>query len=185
MALAHSNMTFEEEKRAKRPHYVDYSTDAAMVDAALSVAEEMRVSMGATKGDVAIVVFDESLFHDLEKRSIEENRPVEILKHRGDPEVVRRARSAGRFVLSLPDYVGGLEFDGVVLVGVDDGRVPPSPHSQHSQSKAYLTFAAHNKLYVAVTRARYQVAILGVQARGPSVILKSALDAGALERRDG
>lgn len=185
MALAHSNMTFEEEKKAKRPRYADYSTDAAMVGSALSVAEEMRVSMGATKGDVAIVVFDESLFHDLEKRSIDENRPVEILKHRGDPEVVRRAKSAGRFVLSLPDYVGGLEFDGVVLVGVDDGRVPPSPNSQHSQSKAYLTFAAHNKLYVAVTRARYQVAILGVQARGPSVILKSALDAGALERHDG
>jgi superfamily I DNA/RNA helicase len=79
--------------------------------------------------------------------------------------------------------VGGLEFDGVVLVGVDDGRVPPSPNNQHSQSKAYLTFAAHNKLYVAVTRARYQVAILGVQARGPSAILKSALDAGALERK--
>lgn len=184
MALAHSNMTFEEEKKAQRPYFVEYSTDAAMVDAALSVAEEMRVSVGGTKGDVAIVVFDESLFHDIEKRSIEENRPVEILKHRGDPDVVRRAKSTGRFVLSLPDYVGGLEFDGVVLVGVDDGRVPPSPNSQHSQSKAYLTFAAHNKLYVAVTRARYQVAILGVQARGPSVILKSALDKEALERRE-
>jgi len=184
MALAHSNMTFEEEKKAQRPYYIDYSTDTAMKDAALSVAEEMRVSMGATKGDVAVVVFDESLFHDLEKRSIEENRPVEILKHRGDPEVVKRARNTGRFVLSLPDYVGGLEFDGVVLVGVDDGRVPPSAHSQHSQSKAYLTFAAHNKLYVAVTRARYQVAILGVQARGPSSILKSALDTGALDRRN-
>ena len=185
MALAHSNMTFEEEKKAKRPYYLDYSTDAAMMNAVLSVAEDMRASMDATKGDIAIVVFDESLFHDLEKRSLDENRPVEILKHRGDPEVVRRARSAGRFVLSLPDYVGGLEFDGVVLVGVDDGRVPPSPTTQHSQSKAYLTFAAHNRLYVAVTRARYQVAILGVRARGPSGILKSALDAGALQRHDG
>lgn len=183
MALAHSNMTFEEEKKAKRPYYIDYSTDEAMVDAALSVAEDMRVSMGASKADIAVVVFDESVFHDLEMRSIDQNRPVEILKHRGDPEVVRRAKNSGRFVLSLPDYVGGLEFDGVVLVGVDDGRVPPSPNSQHSQSKAYLTFAAHNKLYVAVTRARYQVAVLGVRARGPSAILKSALDVGALERR--
>lgn len=182
MALAHSNMTFEEEKKAKRPYYLDYPTDDAMVKAALSVGEEMRVSMGATRGDVAIVVFDEGLFHELEKRSVEEKRPVEILKHRGDPEVVRRAKSSGRFVLSLPDYVGGLEFDGVVLVGVDDGRVPASPSSQHSQSRAYLTFAAHNKLYVAVTRARYQVAILGNQARGPSNILKIALDAGALDK---
>ncbi len=182
MAIAHSNMTFEEEKKAKRPYYVDYATDTAMIDDALLIAEKMRTSMDATKGDVAIVVFDEMLFHEIEKRSIEENRPVEILKNRGDPEVVRRAKSAGRFVLSLPDYVGGLEFDGVVLVGVDEGRVPPSSSSQHFQSKAYLTFAAHNKLYVAVTRARYQVAILGVQARGPSAILRGALDASALER---
>lgn len=185
MALAHSNMTFEEEKKARRPYYAEYSTDAAMVDAALCIAEDMRLSMSATRGEVAIVVFDEALFHELEKRSISENRPVEILKHRGDPEVARRAKAAGKFVLSLPDYVGGLEFDGVVLVGVDDGRVPPSPNTQHSQSRAYLTFAAHNKLYVAVTRARYQVAILGVRARGPSAILKSALDVGALEKTDG
>jgi UvrD/REP helicase N-terminal domain len=185
MALAHSNMTFEEEKKARRPYYIEFSTDAAMLDRALSIAEEMRTSMRASKGDVAIVVFDEKLLHDLENKAVSENRPVEILKHRGDPEVVKRAKSAGRFVLSLPDYVGGLEFDGVVLVGVDDGRVPPSPTSQHSQSIAYLTFAAHNKLYVAVTRARYQVAILGVQARGPSRILRNALAADALEKCSG
>ena len=182
MALAHSNMTFEEEKKAKRPFYTEYPTDMAMIDAVFGIADELRTSMSSNKGDVAIVVFDENLFHELEKKSAEENRPVEILKHRGDPEVVRRAKSTGRFVLFLPDYVGGLEFDGVVLVGVDEGRVPPSPDGQHAQSKAYLTFAAHNKLYVAVTRARYQVAILGVQARGPSAILKGALDAGALEK---
>jgi superfamily I DNA/RNA helicase len=184
MALAHSNMAFEEEKKAERPYYVDYSTDEEMLDATLSIAEGMRSSMGSGKGDVAIIVFEESLFHAIEKLSTKENRPVEILKHRGDPDVVRRAKNSSRFVLSLPDYVGGLEFDGVVLVGVDDGRVPPTSGSLHSQSQAYLRFAAHNKLYVAVTRARYRVAFLGVKARGPSFILKSALDAGALIRRN-
>jgi hypothetical protein len=38
--------------------------------------------------------------------------------------------------------------------------------------------------FLATERARYQVAILAVQARGPSAILKNALDADALERFD-
>jgi len=182
MGLAHSNMTFEEEKKAKRPYYTEFLTDDAMIEGVFGLADDVRTEMGSTKGDVAIIVFDEKIFHEIAKKATQENRPVEVLKKRGDPEVARRAKSNGRFVLSLPDYVGGLEFDGVVLVGVDRGRVPPFPEHQLSQSKAYLTFAAHNKLYVAVTRARYQVAILGVQARGPSAILKGALDSGALDK---
>ena len=114
MTLSHSNMAFEEEKKARRPYYIDYPTDDAMVNSALSVADEMRTFMGTTKGDIAIVVFDESLFHDLERRSVEENRPVEILKHRGDPEVVRRAKTAGRFVLSLRNCSTRYE-DGTAL----------------------------------------------------------------------
>jgi hypothetical protein len=106
----------------------------------------------------------------MERRAEEQNKPLEILKHRGDLEVVQRARATGRFVLTLADYVGGLEFDGVVLVGVDEGRVPEWTERQHAQSRAYMNFAAHNRLYVAVTRVRYQIAVLGLQERGPSPI---------------
>jgi len=182
MKLSHSNMTFEEEKKSVIPTYREYPTDLAMVEDAFAVAEKMRESMSSTRGEIAIVAFSEGIFRGLEHLASQEKKPYEILKNRGDMEIIGRARSTGRYVLSLPDYVGGLEFDGVVLVGVDDGRVPPSPDNRHSQSKAYMTFAAHNKLYVAVTRARYQVIILGVKARGPSSILVPAIDAGALAR---
>lgn len=182
MKLAHSNMTFEEEKKSRVPIYRDYPTDAVMVEEAFSVAETMRESMGSTRGEIAIIAFSVEIFRDLEHRAGHDNKPYESLKSRGDIEVIKRARTTGRYVLSLPDYVGGLEFDGAVLVGVDDGRVPPSPDHGQSQSKAYMTFAAHNKLYIAVTRARYQVTILGVKARGPSSILLPAIDAGALTR---
>jgi superfamily I DNA/RNA helicase len=182
MRLAHSNMTFEEEKRARHPIYVDFPTDEAMIKGAFLTAESMRDSLSSSRGDIAIVAFNEELFHELQRQALDDNKPVEILKHRGDVEVVRRARSTSRFVLSLSDYIGGLEFDGVVLIGVDDGRVPPSPEQHHAQSRAYMTFASHNRLYVAVTRARYQVCVLGVRARGPSAILRPALVAGALAR---
>ena len=182
MKLAHSNMTFEEEKKSAIPTYQEFPSDSAMVQDAFAIAEKMRESMGSTRDEIAIVAFSEELFRELERLASQDNKPYETLKNRGDVEIVRRAKSSGRYVLSLPDYVGGLEFDGVVLVGVDDGRVPPLPDHRHSQSRAYMTFAAHNKLYVAVTRARYQVTILGVQARGPSSILVPALGSKALSR---
>lgn len=182
MQLAHSNMTFEEEKRAQHPTYIDFSTDEQMIIGAFQAAERMRKSMSSSRGDIVIVAFNEELFYKLKNQALAKNKPIEILKHRGDFEVMRRAQSISRFVLSLPDYVGGLEFDGVVLVGVDDGRVPPSSPQHHAQSRAYMTFASHNRLYVAVTRARYQVSVLGVQARGPSSILRSALNTGAITR---
>ncbi|MGW5958973.1 UvrD-helicase domain-containing protein, partial [Methylorubrum thiocyanatum] len=184
MSIAHSNMTYEEEKKSNKPFYRAFSTDSEMVEAAFTLADKMRDEMSTSRGDVAIVVFEEDLFRQIEVFAADGNRPVEILKQRGDSELLRRAKTSGRFVVSLPDYVGGLEFDGVILVGVDAGRVPPTADGRHSQSKAYVTFASHNKLYVSVTRARYQVAILGLQARGPSEILNNALKSGALEQNN-
>jgi superfamily I DNA/RNA helicase len=95
-------------------------------------------------------------------------------------EVVRRARSSGRFVLTTPDYVGGLEFDGVVLAGVDKGRVPPRLSHDSFDIENFVCYASHQRLYVAITRARFRLAILGVKARGPSDIFANAISHGLL-----
>jgi superfamily I DNA/RNA helicase len=84
--------------------------------------------------------------------------------------------------LSTPDYVGGLEFSAVILVGVDKGRVPPREFMASPGSGAFLSYQAHSRLYVAITRARYRVEILGSAERGPSDLLKTALECGAIEK---
>lgn len=180
LSKAHSNMSYEEEKKAKTPVYRDYATDEALIAGAFTVADDMRSSMATSRGEIAIIAFTEELFADLQREAATSGKPVEILKQRNDNELAKRAKTTGRFVLSLPDYVGGLEFDGVVLVGVDEGRVPPTLTSQRSESRAYMTFTAHNMLYVAISRARYRVAILGTQDRGPSSVLRAAFASRAL-----
>jgi hypothetical protein len=179
---AHSNMNYEEEKKAETPFYRDYATDEVMIDSAFTVADEMRSSMATSRGEIAIIAFTEDLFAGLQREAATCGRPVEVLKQRNDNELTNRAKATGRFVLSLPDYVGGLEFDGVVLVGVDEGRVPPTLTSQRSESKAYVTFSAHNRLYVAISRARYRVAILGTKERGASSVLGAAFASLALTK---
>ena len=81
----------------------------------------------------------------------------------------------------MVDYIGGLEFDGVVLVGVDEGRVPPSTVVTTQESRHFLSFSWHNRLYVAITRAKYRLEILFSEERGPSPIIANAIQAGLLE----
>ncbi|GJM80338.1 hypothetical protein HMSSN139_28340 [Paenibacillus sp. HMSSN-139] len=84
-------------------------------------------------------------------------------------EAKEEASKKSAFLLSLPEYVGGLEFSGVVLVGVDKARVPPMSATDISYN--YLTYTAFNQLYVSVTRARYQISILGAKEYGASTCL--------------
>lgn len=186
LEMANSSLSFEEERLCASPVYRLYPDDDSMLKAAFARAENISKETSMRKGDVVIVAFSEELFKKLSEMSSIENKPVELLKERGNVDVVRQAKQSGRFVLSMPDYVGGLEFDAAILVGVDEGRVPPTSDGQAGESKAFLTFVAHNRMYVAITRARYRVEILGTQGRGISPVLASAVASQALsvERSD-
>jgi len=179
LQMANSNMSFEEERMCAKPIYLKFDDDMSLVEGAYTRAEALVKEMPTSKGNVAIIAFSDELFRDIERKGEQENKPIEVLKERGNTEIVRKAQQSGRFVISMPDYVGGLEFDAVVLVGVDEGRVPPFVQTA-AETRAFLTFSAHNRLYVAITRARYRVEILGVRTRGPSHVLHSALKTGAL-----
>jgi hypothetical protein len=153
-----------------------------MIDGAFRVAGELVQSLDERRGDICIVVFSEPLFDKVRSFATARNKPSEFLTRRGDAALVARAAQASRFVVAGVDYVGGLEFSGVVLVGVDEGRVPPLSTSGASDSKNYLNYVSHNRLYVAITRARYRVEILGVAERGPSKLLDNAFELHLLER---
>lgn len=181
LEAASSAFTEAEERKCQPPRYIMYPTDEAMIAGALDTADRFAGEMQSTRGDVAIIVFGNELFASVERFARGANKPVELLKHRGDMEVVCRARSSGRFVISTPDFVGGLEFDAVVLVGVDKGRVPPKVSSDSADSENFVSYATHQRLYVAITRARYRVALLGVKARGMADLLANAAAHGLVE----
>lgn len=181
LELANSSLSFEEERLCAMPVYRLYPDDTSMLAGAFSRAESIVRDSTTVKGDVVIVAFSEEVFKELADIASNENKPVEILKERGNFETVRRAKQSGRFVLTMPDYVGGLEFDAAILVGIDEGRVPPVGDAMSGESKAFLSFVAHNRMYVSITRARYRVEMLGTIGRGPSPVLSTAIASGALD----
>lgn len=177
-----SAFTAEEERKSRRPAFLEFPSDEAMLEAAFTRADTLAREMAVLKADVAIIVFGDDLFARAQECARGGKKPVEVVKSRGDLEAVNRARISGRFVLSAPEFVGGLEFAGAVLVGVDGGRVPPKGAGlEFEPSQNFLNYAAHQRLYVAITRARFRVEILGNKARGVSDILRSGIAAGLIE----
>jgi superfamily I DNA/RNA helicase len=182
LRVAQAALTAGEESRAAMPTYCEFPAEGEMIEGAFRVAGELAESLEERRAAICIIVFSEPLFEEVRSFATKRNKPSEFLTKRGDAALVERAAQTNRFVVAGVDYVGGLEFSGVVLVGVDDGRVPPLSTASVSDSKNYLSYISHNRLYVAITRARYRVAILGVADRGPSSLLKNAFELNLLER---
>jgi hypothetical protein len=166
--------TAEEESKSNLPVYHGV-LDAELPEESFAHAESLSQELPCRRSEVAIICFSDELYKRLSNFARERNKPIQKLERRGDMETVTLARKGNLFLLSAPEYVGGLEFHAVVLVGVDEFRVPPATTNATLDSRHFLEFAAHNLLYVAITRARYRVAILGDRASHPSKLLKAAI----------
>ncbi|HYD14181.1 MAG TPA: UvrD-helicase domain-containing protein [Allosphingosinicella sp.] len=182
MEAASSGFTEEDERLACPPVYIEVPNEAALIEEAFDRAEALHRDMECRRSDILLVALDPVIVAQLHSYATERNKAVVLLKRRGDLQAVEAARQSGQLVIGHADYVGGLEFAAVVLVGIDAGRVPPSGIDKNESSKNFLLYAAHNRLYVAVSRAKYRVEIMGEKARGPSRLIVPAMEAGLLQR---
>lgn len=172
-----SAFTAQEEAICKKPEYILKYSEDQMLDYVWDCAEKMRISMKCSQSEIVIISFSEILHQQLVKKM--NNKKYVQLTRRGDMEAKEEASKKSAFLLSLPEYVGGLEFSGVVLVGVDKARVPPMSATDISYN--YLTYTAFNQLYVSVTRARYQISILGAKEYGASTCLDYSISKETLD----
>ncbi len=174
--LSYSSFNFvkEDEMKAIRPQYTLVNDDDDAIVKGVEWAERYCSEHKSPKNHVLIIGTNEILVSQIRKYLEAHNKPFEILQSRSDERAMRKAQEGNKFIISQIDYVGGLEFDSVVIIGVDDGRVPPT---KTSQSEAYhvISYAWHSRMYVAVTRAKYAVKILGDQSRGVSPLLYTSI----------
>jgi len=94
-----------------------------------------------------------------------------------DREQVSNLRHAGkRFVLSMPEFVAGIQFDTVYLIEVNEGEVQQGPYS----TGALRRFVS--LVYLGASRAERLLEIYASDERGgPSRVLRHAIDRGALD----
>ncbi|HET6431249.1 UvrD-helicase domain-containing protein [Dyella sp.] len=183
MVNASSAFTTAEESLAQPPMYSEAPNEEALIELAFQRADALQAELSIRRADVLICTLDDALLGRLSEYASGLKRPVKILARRGDVQAIDQAVAGGMYVVGHADYVGGLEFGAVVLVGVDDGRVPPVQGAEADAARHFLNYSAHNRLYVAITRAKYRVEILGEAARGVSKILEPAIANGLLKQR--
>jgi len=94
-----------------------------------------------------------------------------------DREQLSSLRHAGkRFVLSMPDFVAGIQFDTVYLIEVNDGEVEEGPYSTGALRRFVST------VYLGASRAEQVLEIYSSEERGgPSRVMRHAINNGALD----
>jgi len=175
MDMCASSFTKDDDAKCSYPEYRMYNTDVEMVKGAVDSAASISKEKNIRPSNVLIVATTDELLRSLKQCFESKGKTVVSLKSKNDMHSVQSAIYNHSFVLGGIDYVGGLEFEVVIIVGVDKGRVPPEQNAS-----PYMKYAWHNRMYVATTRAKYTILMLGNKMNGESLVLESALSTGII-----
>lgn len=170
-----SGFTEKEEALCETPQLIMYENDTELQN---SVEGHIRDNINKYKCracDIAVIVFDECMLESSFKDKIGDYQ-VEVLNGRLAGVI---GHNSTKVVCTLPEYVNGLEFKCVILVGVDEGRVPQT--GIYDVSSNFLKYSALNKLYLACSRAQFDIKILGSKSRGISSCLKHSIERETLK----
>jgi len=116
----------------------------------------------------------DALLEELRKTDL----PLYVLLQRGD----RIPQEQPVVVLTRPQYSGGQEFDAVVLVGLEQGIVPPRISDNDALASA-MEQQCLREIYLAITRARYRLIVVLSAGASLTSVLQEAEKSNLLTRR--
>ena len=158
------------------PSLTECVNDSDLISS-LTAAHELRTN---AKGNSLVVFTDYGLENAL-VAEFERNRiPYVSLKNRNDYATIKAARANCKVVIGYIDFIGGLEFDNVFILGFDTGRVPPEDVSMSTEFFTHIWF---RKMYVAFTRARKMLRIYSNIEKGEHEFLQNALRHRLIEKQ--
>ena len=160
------------------PKYEMLKTDEEIIIRAFEEVDLYSKKNNVPKSKVLIVPTSLDLCSLAEKYANNNHKQYTLIKSRGDAGYIKAVSFQQQYVIGSIDYKGGLEFDYVIIICVDDGRVPPK---YSNESFHFTNYAWHNRMYVAITRARYALLLLGNKSFGQSPILESAINLNVIE----
>lgn len=171
-----SSFTAKEEDLCEVPKLIMYENDEEMKDSLEGHIKTLINKFKCSASEIALVFFDEEMLVSNYTQKVGKY-PVNYINGRRENNFDEKNP---QIVCTLPEYINGLEFKCVVLVGVDEGRVPQN--GIYDISSNFLKYSALNKLYLSCSRAQYNVTILGTKSRGESSCLQHSLSNGTLDR---
>ncbi|MCM1500502.1 MAG: UvrD-helicase domain-containing protein [Clostridium sp.] len=164
-----SSFTAREEEMCETPQLLMYENDAEMKRSLERHIKHFVNKYKCKPYEIALVFFDEEMLLKNFTQSVGKYS-VNFINGRENSSF---ETDTSKIICTLPDYISGLEFKCVILVAVDEGRVPQS--GLFDISSSFLKYSALNKLYLSCSRAQYSVLILGNKLRGVSSCLQHSL----------
>lgn len=171
-------MSRSELRRCRKPEIVYGATDERLLDEIVAACQHLR---DHNNQRIGIIVFDSELLKSLSEKIPQRIGAVHYVKERG--ELRAAVPMPGAYIMS-PEACGGLEFDSVILAGVDEGRTPPPMGNLGRQGYLAMEEEAFTELYTAITRAKYRLILACDSRRGLSSLVKPALAAGLLQEME-
>jgi superfamily I DNA/RNA helicase len=165
------SFTVTDDRRSVMPYVIGYESDESVIENCFSEADNLADKIQSKRSKILIVATTDHILSNLDHFASRYNKSAEFIKRRGDRNTQCKAERGGKYIISGIDYVGGLEFDGVLIVGADKGHLPATEEN-NIDSSHFLNHASYNRTYVAITRAKYGVAVLFSGARGLSKIFE-------------
>jgi hypothetical protein len=167
-------MSKGELRRCRRPSVIYGVGDDGAVQRSIELCADLK---NHNYQRIAIVVFDGPLLASISKSLTAEVGVFHLVKERG--ELAAAVPKPGIYLMA-PEACGGLEFDAVIMAGVDEGRTPPPMGDLSPQGYLSVKEESYMELYTATTRAKYVVAFVCDSRRGVSSLLTPAIAADLL-----
>lgn len=124
---------------------------------------------------IAVIVHADQYLDQIREELQHSDLPLQILDTRG----TRIPPEQPVVVLTRPAYVGGQEFDAVIMVGLEQGVTPPRLVDNETLSVA-IEQQVLREVYLSVTRARYRVVVVLSRGAALTAILSDAVHRGVL-----
>ncbi len=167
--------TSRDEEKSEKPRLYMYENDELVISHLNDVIGNFVKSLQCKLCDIAIISYEEKWLSPEGIKLLEKETGKQFnLLDKSD------SRDSGKLMLSSPYSINGLEFQGVILIGVDEGRVPQTSGTSDI-SKHFIMYSAYNMLYLSISRAKYMVAIMGSKLNGVSPCLEHSLNSGYIE----
>lgn len=136
----------------------------------LATAIEQRVRVLRKKiRQIAIICHSDQYWASILETLKESKLPLYVIEQRGEKLPVDEPL----VVLARPAHVGGQEFDAVILVGLEQGVIPPRVTGNNALAAA-IEQQVLREIYLAVTRARFQLIIMLSHRASPTQVLRDA-----------
>ncbi|MBL0674954.1 UvrD-helicase domain-containing protein [Aeromonas dhakensis] len=162
------------EEKCCVPYIIAKQTSEEVYRSSFALADHISVSSNISRNEILIVPCTDKILKELKKYATSHAIEHISIERRGDNLAVSNASENNLYVVGGMDYIGGLEFSAVIIVGADSDKFPEQSNLS-GESVHFINYSSFNKLYVAITRAKYQVAFINEKTQKISPLLETAI----------